>query len=528
MSTTRLLPRLDLRRLILLLTITTALLTLANTFYASYRVQQDLLIRETLESNRVYALKLAESTEHILAASRQQLAYSASQLGRRMDDSAALAHEVERLRLQTANFNSVLVVDASGTVLATSPSTLQQVGRQLRNPGALQALREQRPLISAPYISAADNLVVIISHPIHDPQGNYLGYLGGSIYLQHNNIFNSLLGEHHYLDGSYLYVADREGRLLYHPDPARIGEVVHGNPVLEALSKGLTGSQRLVNSRGVDMLAGYAPVASSGWGVVAQRPTASVMAKLESLMLGVLRNAIPFSLISLLAILGLANLIAQPLRQLANTARQLDSPTAGEELAKVRSWYYEAAQLKRALCTGLTLLQQRIGQLNLASLTDPLSGLLNRRGLQITLEQWRSRGQSFAMLAIDIDHFKQINDNHGHQAGDQTIAHLANLMRDCSRRDDILCRSGGEEFIMLLPATSLEDARLVAERLRQHTESSSAPGGIRLTLSAGVAHCPDSAQGIEEVWGLADQALYRAKREGRNRVVCASAADVPI
>ncbi|SEJ14659.1 diguanylate cyclase (GGDEF) domain-containing protein [Pseudomonas linyingensis] len=510
--------RFDLRRLILLLTITTALLTLANTFYASYLVQQDLLIRESLEANRVYAVKLAETTEHFLAGSRQQLAFSASQLSERMDDSTVLTQEVDRLRLQTANFNSVLVVDATGTVLATSPQTLQLVSRQLKSPGALQALREQRPLISAPYISAAGNLVVNISHPIRDRQGHYLGYLGASIYLQQNNILYNLLGEHHYKDGSYLYVVDREGGLLYHPDPARIGEVVHGNPVIEAVNQGHTGSQRLVNSRGVDMLAGYAPVTSTGWGVVAQRPTASVLAKLESLMLGVLRNAIPFSLLSLLAIWGLARLIAQPLSQLANTARQLDSPAASEELGKVRSWYYEAAQLKRALLAGLTLLQQKIGKLNLDSLTDPLSGLLNRRGLQITLEQWRAREQPFAVLALDIDHFKQINDNHGHEIGDQAIRHLADLMRECSRRDDVLCRSGGEEFIMLLPGTGLEGACLTAERLRLRTEASEAPGGIRFTVSAGVAHWPACGQTVEGILQLADQALYRAKREGRNRV----------
>src|SRR5690606_6117783 len=156
----------------------TALLTLANTFYASYLVQQDLLIRESMEANRVYAVKLAEATEHFLAGSRQQLAYSASQLSERMDDSTVLTQEVDRLRLQTANFNSVLVVDAGGTVLATSPQTLQLVSRQLKSPGALQALHEQRPLISAPYISAAGNLVVNISHPIRDRQGHYLGYLG--------------------------------------------------------------------------------------------------------------------------------------------------------------------------------------------------------------------------------------------------------------------------------------------------------------------------------------------------------------
>lgn len=518
--------RFDLRRLILLLTIAAALLTLANTFYASYLVQQNLLIEETLEANRVYALKLAESTEHFLAGSRQQLAYSAGLLAGRMDDEQQLTSEVDRLRLQTSNFNSVLVVDARGTVLATSPQALQQVGKTLRSQGALEALRERRPLISAPYISSIGNLVVFISHPIHDREGNYLGYVGGSIYLQKRNILYSLLGEHHYKheDGSYLYVVDRTGRLLYHPDSERIGELVQGNPVIEAVTLGRSGSRQVINSRGVDMLAGYAPVPSTGWGIVAQRPTSSVMARLQNLMLGVLRNAVPFSLLSLLAIWGLARLIAQPLRQLANTAQRLDSQAASEEIRQVRSWYYEAAQLKRALLAGLTLLQQKIGKLNLDSLTDPLSGLLNRRGLQVTLEQWKLGEQPFSVLAIDIDHFKHINDNHGHEVGDLAIRHLAELMRDSSRKDDVLCRSGGEEFIMLLPGTGLEAAHQVAERLRQRTETSEAPGGIRFTLSAGIAHWPDSAPAIETALQLADQALYRAKREGRNRVICASAA----
>ncbi|MCQ4347109.1 sensor domain-containing diguanylate cyclase [Pseudomonas stutzeri] len=526
MPSLRSLLRLDLRRLILLLTVATALLTLANTFYASYRVQQDLLIQETLESNRVYALKLAESTEHFLAGSRQQLAYSATRLAERLDDSAHLVEEVERLRLQTANFNSVLVVNAGGTALATSPQSLQLVGKTSSSPGALQALHERRPLISAPYVSSIGNLVVFISHPIHAADGHYLGYVGGTIYLRQRNALYSLLGEHHYKDedGSYLYVVDREGHLLYHPEPERVGEQVRGNPVIEAVTQGRSGSSRLINSRGVDMLAGYAPVPSTGWGIVAQRPTSTVMAKLREQMLGVLRNAVPFSLLSLLAIWGLARLISQPLSQLANTAQRLDSQAASEEIRQVRSWYYEAAQLKHALLAGLALLQQKIGKLNLDSLTDPLSGLLNRRGLQVTLEQWRLGEQPFAVLAIDIDHFKQINDNHGHEVGDRAIRHLAELMRDCSRKDDVLCRSGGEEFIMLLPGTGPEPAAQVAERLRLRTEASEAPGGISFTLSAGVAHWPGSAAEPEAVLQLADQALYRAKREGRNRVVSATPA----
>ncbi len=109
--------------------------------------------------------------------------------------------------------------------------------------------------------------MIQISHPVFDDDGNYLGYLGAGIYLNEPNILHSLLGEHYYRDGSYLYVVDTQGRLIYHQDPTRIGEVIKGNPAIDAVITGVTGSQRLTNSKGIDMLTGYAPVPRIGWGV---------------------------------------------------------------------------------------------------------------------------------------------------------------------------------------------------------------------------------------------------------------------
>jgi diguanylate cyclase (GGDEF)-like protein len=170
------------------------------------------------------------------------------------------------------------------------------------------------------------------------------------------------------------------------------------------------------------------------------------------------------------------------------------------------------------------VLQQKIGKLSLDSLTDPLSGLLNRRGMDITLEQWQARRLPFAVIAVDIDHFKRINDLHGHDQGDQAIRYLATLMRQSSRSEDVLCRSGGEEFIMLLPAVNLDAARQVAERLRLQVQDSTAPGGVHFTLSAGVACWPGDGEQADSVLKRADQALYTAKEQGRNRVETASTA----
>ena len=112
------------------------------------------------------------------------------------------------------------------------------------------------------------------------------------------------------------------------------------------------------------------------------------------------------------------------------------------------------------------MLHDKLGRLSEENITDPLSGLLNRRGLALGLERLQQQRLPFAVLALDIDHFKQINDRYGHALGDRVLQHLAGLMRDCSRSTDLLYRSGGEEFLMLLPQADAAVAMRVAERLR--------------------------------------------------------------
>ncbi|MCT7655414.1 hypothetical protein MBH78_13505 [Oceanimonas sp. NS1] len=122
------LPRLNLRNLMLAMAVFSVIITLCNSLYATYDVQRSLLINNTLEANRVYAAKLAEVTESVIAATRQQLAYSAGQLVTRMDDEAALLAETARLHQQSDTFNSVVVVNAKGVIIATSPQTLKVKG----------------------------------------------------------------------------------------------------------------------------------------------------------------------------------------------------------------------------------------------------------------------------------------------------------------------------------------------------------------------------------------------------------------
>jgi diguanylate cyclase (GGDEF)-like protein/PAS domain S-box-containing protein len=156
---------------------------------------------------------------------------------------------------------------------------------------------------------------------------------------------------------------------------------------------------------------------------------------------------------------------------------------------------------------------------------DHLTGLSNRRAFFEAAEQelLRSRAnpRPTALIALDADHFKAINDRHGHPGGDAVLQHLAGILGDTFREVDVVARIGGEEFAVLLPSTDLPRAAVVAERLRAIVASSVVDfdgSRIRYTVSAGVAHLDDGEGGIDLLLKRADGALYAAKRAGRNRV----------
>jgi diguanylate cyclase (GGDEF)-like protein len=185
-----------------------------------------------------------------------------------------------------------------------------------------------------------------------------------------------------------------------------------------------------------------------------------------------------------------------------------------------------------ALCLENAVNRER---LRIAGLTDSLTGLYNRRHLQHRLEQELARagryGHSLACLFIDADHFKRINDTYGHPAGDQVLIALAQRLRSHLRGSDLASRYGGEEFAVLLPQTDAASACRLAERIRLGVECEPVPledgRKVHLSVSIGVAALADRttqtpAEAGAALLRQADEAVYRAKSDGRNRVVCAS------
>jgi two-component system cell cycle response regulator len=166
------------------------------------------------------------------------------------------------------------------------------------------------------------------------------------------------------------------------------------------------------------------------------------------------------------------------------------------------------------------------------AVTDALTGLHNRRYMETHLgslvEQAASRGKPLSVLVLDIDYFKAINDGHGHDAGDEVLREFAVRVRKSIRGIDLACRYGGEEFVVVMPETDMAVAGMVAERLRKRIASEpfplSQPGkAIDVTISIGIAARADADDTAATMLKRADQALYRAKRDGRNRVVADAA-----
>ncbi|MFK7957929.1 MAG: diguanylate cyclase [Lysobacterales bacterium] len=184
-----------------------------------------------------------------------------------------------------------------------------------------------------------------------------------------------------------------------------------------------------------------------------------------------------------------------------------------------------AGYLGTGLFMVLILASDLSAQMSKLARTDSMTGLLNRRGFNEfagpLLPRARRGKQPLSVIMCDVDHFKNINDQYGHNAGDHALKALAKLLSQDLREGDLFGRLGGEEFVLALPGTDLEQATIAAERLRAMLEQSEIgwrPEPLQLTASFGVSSFRDDDHTIDDVLQRADRALYRAKNDGRNRV----------
>jgi diguanylate cyclase (GGDEF)-like protein len=388
-------------------------------------------------------------------------------------DHAAIDATLTQLVSVRTGIASAQLLTTDGTVTDIFPPQLPASGKAADPIKAWVAAvsRSRAPYASEVYTSAAygSPLVTAIAAPVTEVGGDgttgpVLGVLGVEYSVINVEQFVSQFAN---VQGVLLTVVDQQGMLVAEPTDGK------GASVQAVLRQGRLGKSGVLQERSEGELIAWAPVQRVGWTVAAEIPIAGAFAEIDRLRITILAFAIPLALV----LLGAAWLLNLTLGQ----------------------WERAEAEVRRLAAV------------------DSLTGLFNRRSwdehLARELARARRVRRPLSVVMIDLDHFKQFNDQHGHQAGDRLLVDAAAGWRAGIRATDVLARYGGEEFVLALPDCSPADAVALVERLRAMI-----PMGQ--SCSAGVA-CWNGKETGANLVARADQALYQAKTQGRNRVVVA-------
>lgn len=506
-----------LRFTISLLVIAAILLTMLTSITSALQVNRTSLIDNYLNKNESYSKKLASNTDELLKTMQENIAMIASISVRESE----LNHQMidDLYQANSEYFNSIVIADANRVVQAYSPHNIGiSIGDKLDSKQSEEAVITKTPFISEPYrTTKTGRLIILVSAPIVDHDGTYKGFVGGTIYLEEENVLSTTLKKHFFGDGSYVYVVDKKGDLIFHSEQERVGQHIKNEAVQKVIS-GQSGSQEVTNSPGNIFLVGYAYEPNSSWGIVSQTPYEVINEPLQQLVYRMLLHAMPFLLLILVLGWWIASRIAKPLNTLAQFSDQaILNPMPAESIPDIHSSYYEVSLLSRSVKIALQSMNQDLTYLRHKVNIDELTGLVNRRGFDSLIADWIESKIPFALILFDIDHFKQVNDTYGHVVGDDVLRYLAQQMQQIFSNGDMACRYGGEEFGILIRHGGLDRAKELADRLREQLASTISPTGQSITVSSGISSFPAHGQSAEQLVMRADEALYYSKENGRNQ-----------
>jgi diguanylate cyclase (GGDEF)-like protein len=429
------------------------------------------------------------------------------------------------------DFDQLLVLDLEGRVVASSAPTTAPI----RLPSDwVRTLRAESQLVGEAYWDdKAGKGKLIVAVPVQRPDGRLIGAFAAELNLkQVQRVLRSFAPD----STNAVYLLTLDGGLVAssHEISSRLMKVILRQGALQRLTQREGHAVRYATFTGADVVGSLKAVPKAPWAVLAEIPSGAAFREVDrfrnlavivivSLLLGTAAGAYRFGVI-----------IVRPLDRLIEGARQVaaghldvDLPVAGGGevgyLTKVfNGMVWRLREGRKELDATNEQLRRQNEELERLSLTDGLTGLANRRYLVQRLNEealrFRRTKKEFSVLMADVDHFKQYNDTFGHPAGDEVLKKVARILQTTAREVDCACRYGGEEFCLMLPETSATGAAILAERICERVAAAEFPGQ-KITLSIGVASLPSNGDTPDAVIAAADEALYQAKREGRNRVV---------
>ncbi len=440
---------------------------------------------------------------------------------------------------RSPNFDQLLVVDPRGSTVAFTSDSATPVNLP---EGWLGGVQTDQVLGDPYWDDVAGETAMMIAYAINSPAGSFLGALVAR--LDFGEVQRTLRlyspgesGEALLVDGNgQLIISSRASSIelmqaRFNPETTQLLFQSRGVPLeyTDYEQRTMVGIARRVPRLDLDVVAqvsrmeAYAPVA---------RLRNTTFLIVSALLMGV----------GLIAY-RVGTIIVRPLDRLTEGVRQVaagdftvDLPVVGggevgELTAVFNGMVARLRGGREALNEAHEALKKKNEELEKLSITDSLTGLFNRRQLMEVLEiegrRNRRHQRPFSILMLDVDHFKKLNDTHGHLAGDEVLKRLAWILKQEIREVDHAARYGGEEFLIMLPETNIDGASEVGERIRGRIERETlAFDGkeINVTASIGIACCPVEGESAETLIARADDALYKAKRRGRNRVVKADGA----
>ena len=478
-------------------------------------------LKERLYDLRVFAGS-DEVVNTLFTASRT---VSATPTEGRLRDYLTSLHE------RFSDFEQLMVLDLDGHVVATSANEITTIKLPADWEGTLRA--DGQLVGDAYWDPKASRAKLVVAVPAQRTDGRIIGAFAAELNLAPVQL---LLRSFAPDTNGVINLMSTRGALIASSD--RVTEQLVKMPVPpERMKQLLRHARSPLNypSNGGEVIGTLEYVPQVNWAVVSQVSAEAAYAQIREF-----RN---FSLmaVALLLIAVAASayrfglLIARPLDRLAEAAAEvaagdlavdLPEAAAGGEVGYLTGVFnHMVARLRdgrREIDSIHEQLRKQNEELEQLSTTDSLTGLANHRSLIQSLEQaeagFKRHKRGFSVLVADVDHFKQYNDAFGHPAGDEVLKSIADIMQESTRPVDCVARYGGEEFVILLPDTSAFDALEIAEHIRARV-AAKAFTGRKITLSIGVSEFPTDGDSGEAIIAIADEALYQAKREGRDRAI---------
>ena len=538
-------PRLEsLRSRILAFAVAAALLpagTMLGVFYIQNRSSLEKKIDEDLLSSsaqsaratgvwlreRLYDLRVfAGSDEVVITLEHSSRNAPSSPTEGRLRDYLVSLHE------RFGDFEKLMVLDLNGNVIATSAGEVTKVPL----PADWQAvLKSDNQIVGDAYWdSKSGRAKLIVAVPAQRADGRLLGAFAAELNLAPvqmllRSFAPDSTGAIHLVSIKGGAIASSDGvsaRMIKNPMPSS---------TMKKLKERARAPFAYTSFGGRDVIGTLEYVPQVSWAVIAEISGDAAFGQVRRFR-DVALLVIAFLLVVVTySAYRLGRLIARPLDRLTKAASEVaagdlavDLPAApgGGEVGYLTDVFnhmvYRLREGRLELDRINETLRKKNEELELLSTTDSLTGLSNHRSLMKRLDDEVARFKKgkhfFSVLVGDVDHFKQYNDAFGHPAGDEVLQMIAEIMRDSTRKVDCCARYGGEEFVIVLPDTAIADALDTAEHIRARVAAKKF-NGRKMTLSIGVASFPEDADDAEAIIAVADEALYQAKREGRDRTV---------